>query len=211
MKKIVLIIILLLISSLANALVVTINMDSKVWIDGDYVSRQPTCTVVTDTSPAPEVFINGISQGTMIDAPANPTFNMKFPVLSPGSYTLELVTSGVTQSYTMRVSSKENKIVDKIACVPNPFDPLTETTTIAYVITSAFDGDMIIMKTTGVPVHRREIRKNQPGGYTGINYVIWDGTSDFTNDPVANGLYLGFILDNDKKVIGKFKVIIRKQ
>ncbi|PIS30909.1 hypothetical protein COT42_02135 [Candidatus Saganbacteria bacterium CG08_land_8_20_14_0_20_45_16] len=93
-------------------------------------------------------------------------------------------------------------------CYPNPFNPETESLTIAYKYTQDVDLNVYIYNITGYLLKMLATNsgrtRNSSDGYS---RVVWDGSTGF--DPssrVDNGLYLVQIVNNGR-VIARIKAM----
>jgi len=108
--------------------------------------------------------------------------------------------------------AQEAAIIGEVLNYPNPFNPETETTKIAYSLSAQADIDIYIYTLTGQRLIHKVIQSGDEGARIGYNEVQWDGRNSF-GDLVGNGLYLVRIVADDsgsKKLLGKVKVLVMR-
>ena len=95
-------------------------------------------------------------------------------------------------------------------CYPNPFDPTSQTTKIAYRLDQAEWTQIVIFDAAGRIVWRRTFTPGSPGGESGLNEVEWTGVTDY-GETARNGLYIYKVIDAlTKKPFFSGKVVVLK-
>ncbi|NQU16881.1 MAG: hypothetical protein HQ564_02350 [Candidatus Saganbacteria bacterium] len=136
--------------------------------------------------------------------------------LAAGSHSLSVSVSDLAGNSTseslasMEVKSGELSVLGTPLNFPNPFNPETGPTYIAYTLTADSTVSVFIFDITLAPVWRRTYAQGTDGGRAGYNEIAWDGITDFSST-VENGIYYFRIVSESggsKKVIGKGKIAV---
>lgn len=88
-----------------------------------------------------------------------------------------------------KIESSAIKIIGPINNDPNPFNPDKGTTTISYKLSRDATIDLFIYDIRGERVWAKVLPAGSPGGQAGMNYVIWNGLTDF-NSKAGFGVYI---------------------
>lgn len=92
---------------------------------------------------------------------------------------------------------------------PNPFNPETGSTSIAYTLSKASNINITIHDLMGNQLVKQTYFINTSGGRVGYNEVTWNGRSD-SGDMVGNGIYI-YLIIADGKPIGRGKITVLKK
>ena len=120
-----------------------------------------------------------------------------------GVQTCALPISDINGIYLLVTQKQPAKEIAWVSNYPNPFNPNKEKTTIRYTLKKASPVSIRIYDVFGNLV--KEI-KDPPGGYKGLNEVLWDGKNE-KGVIVASGAYLCVIKAGDSKEIRKIGVV----
>jgi hypothetical protein len=92
---------------------------------------------------------------------------------------------------------------------PNPFNPRTgRELTIQYTLSLPTNIELVIFASDGATVTKKRYSSGDEGGQRGINKVTWDGLSS-SGQEIANGIYMGAIIDQDEnRILDKFRITI---
>ena len=203
--------------------------------DGDYISSTGNFTVnvndnvsVSENTIAFGIIKSGITTTYNIVNNSNivtyingqASINLGLLNLDPGSYSIRLYcedtsnNSSVTQfnvnlsnvSTTLSIIGPEGSGSSPLN-YPNPFNPLTGSTRIAFQITKAVDSVEVNIYSISGDLIRSLIGATQPGYQT----VEWNGR-DESNNIVPNGIYLYRIIvtSGSETILGKGKIAVLK-
>ena len=136
-----------------------------------------------------------------------------------GAYKLKLTaTDSVSHSNSKIIdlnisgtSSQPSNISGLIKSIPNPFNPLKQSTTyLNYTLDNNYPIMIYIFSMNGELKFVKSISSGEIGGKSGENLVPWDGRDSF-GDILSSGVYffkVAAINSSSKKVIGSGRIII---
>jgi hypothetical protein len=106
-------------------------------------------------------------------------------------------------------SAKEVSVQGVALNYPNPFNPETGITSIAYTLSKAGNINLTIHDLMGNQLVKQTYFANANGGRVGYNEVTWNGRTD-SGDLVGNGIYI-YLIIADGKPIGRGKMTVLKK
>lgn len=106
-------------------------------------------------------------------------------------------------------SAKEVSVQGVALNYPNPFNPETGSTSIAYTLSKAGNITLTIHDLMGNQLVKQTYFMNANGGRVGYNEVTWNGRTD-SGDLVGNGIYI-YLIIADGKPIGRGKMTVLKK
>ena len=192
----------------------TIKVDDKTILDGDYIKNTPQVTVKTTTSPVSSSIklVNTQTHQTVAES-QTATLTVTTP-LPDGTYqafaTLNFGTSIATTNTKTAIIQTSFDLKNCIN-VPNPFNPNIESTEITYTLTKDADVTLYIYTLNGELQEKISISAGHPGATSGYNSLTWNGKNQF-HETLANGIYIAYIIAKTEGKIkkGKVKLWVRK-
>ncbi|MFC1596124.1 T9SS type A sorting domain-containing protein [Candidatus Margulisiibacteriota bacterium] len=208
-----------------------VTFDGNKAIDGDRISATPLIKVkLYDAASgidarAVTLSIDGVVKTNLevsIGSGSNSVIEVSYQVpsaLSAGTHNVKVEVkdlagsaASITLSDLVVAVTQQAEIAGTILNYPNPFNPETESTKLAYQLTAQADVDVYIYSITGKRIFHKVIETGEAGSRVGYNEVAWDGRDSF-GDMVGNGVYLVHIVTDDgggKKLLGKVKVLVMR-
>ena len=129
--------------------------------------------------------------------------------LNDGEYFIEVIAQDSAGNQSIKTSppfmfqSQSTFEVKDIVPYPNPVNPFTQSFTIKLSITAASKISYYIHDLYG------RLVATQSNYYSaGTHQLVWNGQDPFGN-PVQNGMYIGFLLVNERNGSGTFKKRIK--
>jgi hypothetical protein len=124
--------------------------------------------------------------------------------LTPGIYDITVTTPSGTSATSTADQFTVTVPASNVFNYPNPFNPLSETTKIAFNMNASSQVTIYIFDTVG-----RIVVKKEFNAIAGYNEVEWDGKDDY-GDIVSNGVYLLRMVSNGT-LLGKTKPWVIKK
>ena len=190
-----------------------VRFDDKPVMDGDFVARTPVITalltddVAIDPSSIRVRLINVYDTGSSPAVTFDPaTGRMRLAVTSPLPYGETAFsisvsdTSGNSAEFRITLNGNDGSVFN----YPNPFDPTTGGTKIAFNIRENTQVTIYLFDTTGRIVVKRPFNAT-----VGFNEYEWDGRDDY-GTMASNGVYL-LRLVSGSRLIGKTKIWVIKR
>jgi len=211
-----------------------LKIGGNVYQTGDFVDPQPLIQIEFSHKagdfPTPPGIATFNINGTGILYPAHITFQsitttrgilsyqVNGPLPAGLANTLNVQVSDSTgiasQDYYLMVSDDDDDLVYEVPlAIPNPFNPLTETTQLTWQLRKSEAINLFILDLNGKTIYKRRFSEGAEGGSSGFNSIEWNGRDLNSGKYVPNGVYLGIIASGkkDMTVEGKFKIIVLKE
>ncbi|MFC1571765.1 Ig-like domain-containing protein [Candidatus Margulisiibacteriota bacterium] len=203
--------------------ITAITIDGTTVYSGDSISPTPNIEVtITSNTALASVFIDTNSGRTTLSyggiATTYYATHEVTTALADGTYCITIeafdaadnaITSEVYPLYVQ--SAAAATIQGTPLNNPNPFDPGTQTTTIAYSLSKPSTVTLSLFDLAGNLVYKETYTASESGGKAGYNEVTWDGKSS-AGDYVGTGIYIYLIIvDGKVPQNGKGKITVFKQ
>ncbi|MFA4906199.1 MAG: T9SS type A sorting domain-containing protein [Candidatus Margulisiibacteriota bacterium] len=201
-----------------------LNINGRAAVNGDTILAAPSFEVTVIVAPTRSLTtlyytLDGGTRQTLTGInPDNAKITYAFisPQLNDGLHSIvyEVVDSAgsvsTLEANNLIVQSAAGTSVQGLALnYPNPFNPETTSTSIAYTLSKASNINLTIHDLMGNQLVKQTYFINTNGGRVGYNEVTWNGKSD-SGDMVGNGIYI-YLIIADGKPIGRGKVTVLKK
>ena len=115
----------------------------------------------------------------------------------------------VTREIFARVMTLPTQISEAPVIFPSPVNfNRDRQVKIQYKLTLQANINIVIAGGDGSIVYKKEISMGDEGGMKGLNTVAWDGRTSL-GTTIANGIYVGLIIDRDtNRKLEKFKITV---
>lgn len=201
-----------------------LNINGRAAINGDAILAAPSFEVTVIVGPIRSLnalyyTLDSNTRQTLTGInPDNAKITYAFlsPSLSDGLH--KIVYEAVDSAGSISTREANNLLVQSAAEVtvqglalnyPNPFNPETSTTSIAYTLSKAGNINLTIHDLMGNQLVKQTYFANADGGRVGYNEVTWNGRSD-SGDLVGNGIYI-YLIIADGRPIARGKVTVLKK
>ena len=201
-----------------------LNINGQTAVNGDAILAAPSFEVTVIVGPTRSLntlyySLDGNTRQTLTEInPDNAkiTFAFLSPSLSDGLH--KIVYEAVDSAGSVSTLEANNLIVQSVKEVsvqgvalnyPNPFNPETGATSIAYTLSKAGNITLTIHDLMGNQLVKQTYFINANGGRVGYNEVTWNGRTD-SGDLVGNGIYI-YLIIADGKPIGRGKITVLKK
>ena len=201
-----------------------LNINGQTAVNGDAILAAPSFEVTVIVGPTRSLntlyySLDGNTRQTLTGInPDNAkiTFAFLSPSLSDGLH--KIVYEAVDSAGLVSTLEANNLIVQSVKEVsvqgvalnyPNPFNPETGSTSIAYTLSKAGNITLTIHDLMGNQLVKQTYFANANGGRVGYNEVTWNGRTD-SGDLVGNGIYI-YLIIADGKPIGRGKITVLKK
>ncbi|MFH2033582.1 MAG: hypothetical protein ABIJ26_02615 [Candidatus Margulisiibacteriota bacterium] len=198
---------------------ITFTADNVAVVSGDPIDTTPQFEVKAVTEHPPltkfKLMINNDSHDLTDTDTTNPAVYVGTYTasLADGSYRIRAIAvdslgRGATQEAThVLVQSGIAIDIESIPLnYPNPFDPRTQTTSIAYVLSKSANIELRLYDLMGNFLYKANFAADAAGAKAGYNEVTWDGKTG-SGTTVGNGIYI-YVLLSDGKLLGKGKISV---
>jgi hypothetical protein len=182
---------------------------------GDYMDKRPDISVsITDNVALDDSSFNLTLDGaaltyttlsfttTALEIETTPTAD-----LAEGDHTIRAWISDTSGNMTTKevsdltVTYDPVSVVGEIAIHPRNFAPSSgEKLKIAYHLTADSELNHYIVGPSGERHWSRRSYPGGPGGKAGYNEIEYDGVSDVTQRPLANGIYVYMLISGNKSI-----------
>jgi hypothetical protein len=202
--------------------VVTVRIGGVAIKSGDYVDEEPRFDIlVTDDTSVDATAVNATLDGMSMSlfltsfTPTSVEVWFKYhEALAAGEHSVtveardtagNITTKEVTE---LEVSLAAASVVGPPIAYPMPFSTSgDDTCTIAYNLNKDVDIAFYMHGPTGEIVWTRRYSAGENGGRAGYNALVFDGVSDISGVPLANGIYVYKIVAG-ARMIGKGYIVI---
>ncbi len=129
----------------------------------------------------------------------------------PGVWTVNVTNSGggaaaLVDAFEIKTLATSGVMIN----YPNPFDPLTASTTFIYELDADADSTLLIFNISAELVYKRTFPSGVNGGKEGTNSVEWNGINSF-GEISANGVYFARLIESRTgRILAKGKVAVSK-
>jgi hypothetical protein len=194
---------------------------------GDYIPKQPLITIrVTDEAPGHPldaqlylddiqmpVTINQLSE-QVLEANYQVTRDLKgeqFLTHSIRATAQDMAGNAASREATgLKVSYAGPRLTEPPIVSETPFRPAhdgSKTMLLAYSLTEDSNTVIMLVGLGGETLWTRRYPAGQEGGRAGYNAISFNGISDLSNNPLANGIYVYQIVANGQ-AIGRGHIVI---
>ncbi|MBI5700112.1 T9SS type A sorting domain-containing protein [Candidatus Saganbacteria bacterium] len=201
-----------------------LNINGRTAVNGDTILAAPSFEVTVIVAPTRSLAtlyytLDGGARQTLTGInPDNAKITYAFlsPQLSDGLH--KIVYEAVDSNGSVSSLEANNLIVQSAVEIsvqglalnfPNPFNPETGSTSIAYTLSKAGNINLTIHDLMGNQLVKQTYFANANGGRVGYNEVTWNGRSD-SGDMVGNGIYI-YLIIADGRLIGRGKLTVLKK
>jgi len=129
-------------------------------------------------------------------------------VASSAAYSTSFGFLGLIATYALSEADTPTTLTNKVYNYPNPFNPNSGPTAIAYNLSAAANVTVYIFNNLGQLIWKRDFAAGTTGGESGYNEISWDGRAN-SGSLAANDIYF-VALVADGQILGRGKLAVIK-